>query len=409
MRGFSNGGGGAADMILKIAPIACSFFAFLFMAIALSSGMKPNYLEGISIIHFNMSTLGKNLIKAPDVAEAAKGGCNKAGNGVSDAADKIGDGLGKVGGLFGAEDEVNDAIDSAGDTVGGAAEDACNKGAEVANQAVQLTADAVDKVMGSIAKAIGIKEYYSLHIGALCEGDYKPLFSDPEAEPDVQECTPKFRVQKTDLSKKLDEELQVGPFKFKLSDLDLVEAIQKAFDLIPRALAAMGVFFLLATVSITGGFLLSLVVFVTTFAMQGLQKLALLAALTLTGFGWFLSLIGVIGITVVAEKVKNAVNEHGDKFGMSAATSAGLYFLIWASLVFSTLALAMLVVLWLRRPWEDDEEGEFGGQGGEYAEKNQSASTMQDDHGFYQEPINGGPAQSSSEPMYGGQPQGGRY
>jgi hypothetical protein len=353
-----------------------------------------------------MSTLGKNLIKAPDVAEAAKGGCNKAGNGISGAADKIGDGLGKVGGLFGAGDAVDDAVDSAGDTVGGAAEDACNKGAEVANQAVQLTADVVDKVAGSIAKALGIREYYSLHIGALCEGDYDPLFSDPKAEPDVDKCTPKFRVQKTDLSKKLDEELQVGPFKFSLSDLDLVEAIQKAFDLIPRALAAMGVFFLLATAAAAGGFLLSLVVFATTFAMRGAQKMAVLGTLALTGLGWFLSLIGVVGITVVAEKVKRAVNEHGDKFGMSAGTSAGLYFLIWASLVFSTLALAALVFLWLRRPWEEDADG---GQAG-YAEKNQSASTMEDDHGFYQEPINGGPGPvQADEPMYGGQPQGGRY
>ncbi|KAK3307513.1 uncharacterized protein B0T15DRAFT_180966 [Chaetomium strumarium] len=350
-----------------------------------------------------MSTLGKNLIKAPDVAEAAKGGCNKAGNGISNAADKIGDGLGKVGGLFGAEDKVDDAIDSAGDTVGGAAEDACNKGAEVANQAVQLTADAVDKVAGSIAKALGIREYYSLHIGALCEGDYDPLFSDPKAEPDVDKCSPKFRANKTDLSKKLDEELQVGPFKFKLSDLDLVEAIQKAFDLIPRALAAMGVFFLLATLATLAGFLLSLVVFATTFAMRGAQKVAVLGALALTGLGWFLLLIGVVGITVVAEKVKKAVNEHGDKFGMSAGTSAGLYFLIWASLVFSTFALATLVFLWLRRPWEEDAE-----EGAAYAEKNQSVSTMQDDHGFYQEPINGGPG-PAQEQMYGGQPQGGRY
>ena len=52
MRGVSTGqGGNAVNMILKIAPIACSFFAFLFLAIALSSGVKENYLEGLSIIN----------------------------------------------------------------------------------------------------------------------------------------------------------------------------------------------------------------------------------------------------------------------------------------------------------------------------------------------------------------------
>jgi hypothetical protein len=44
------------NMILKIAPIACSFFAFLFLAIALSSGAKENYLEGLSIINVSFFT-----------------------------------------------------------------------------------------------------------------------------------------------------------------------------------------------------------------------------------------------------------------------------------------------------------------------------------------------------------------
>lgn len=50
--------GGIVDMILKIAPIVCSFFAFLFLAIALSSGMKENYLESLSIINVSSSLDG---------------------------------------------------------------------------------------------------------------------------------------------------------------------------------------------------------------------------------------------------------------------------------------------------------------------------------------------------------------
>jgi len=53
MRGMSTGSGGMVDLILKVAPVAFSFFAFLFMAIALSSGAKQdgNYLEGVSIVN----------------------------------------------------------------------------------------------------------------------------------------------------------------------------------------------------------------------------------------------------------------------------------------------------------------------------------------------------------------------
>ncbi len=56
MRGISTGGGGIVDLILKAAPIVFSFLAFLFMAIALSSGSKQdgNYLEGVSIVNVSL-------------------------------------------------------------------------------------------------------------------------------------------------------------------------------------------------------------------------------------------------------------------------------------------------------------------------------------------------------------------
>ena len=337
-----------------------------------------------------MSTLGKNLIKAPDVASAAKPACSQAGNAVSDAADKVGDGIGAVTSLFGGGDagkKANDAIDGAGDKAGGATSDACNKGAEIANDAVQLTADVINKALGSVAKAIGIKEYYSVHIGALCEGNYDPLFSDPKAKPKVQKCSRKFHAEQTDLSKKLDDELQVGPFKFKLSDLDLVEGIQKAFDLIPRALAAMAYFFLFAVLGLVLGMLLAAGRVVCEYVMQRMQKVVLLAAMGSMGFGWAASLIGAIGVTAVAEKVKKEVNKNGDKFGMSAATSPALYFLLWGSLVFSTVALALLVFVWLKT-----RGGRGMGMGGvgQYAKNRSESSGMEDSHGFARMPTSGG-------------------
>ena len=55
MRGMSTGGGGnVVDMILRFAPIACAFFAFLFVSIALSSAVKPNYIEGLHVISVSL-------------------------------------------------------------------------------------------------------------------------------------------------------------------------------------------------------------------------------------------------------------------------------------------------------------------------------------------------------------------
>jgi hypothetical protein len=247
----------------------------------------------------------------------------------------------------------------------------------VANQAVQLGQDAVNKALGSVAKAIGIQEYYSIHIGALCEGNFDPSFNDKNAKPKVASCTPKFRTAQTDLSKKLDDDMQVGPFKFKLSDLGLVEGLQKALDLIPRALAAMAFFFLFAILALVLGLVLAVLTVVFEYVLQGAQKAVLLGSLGAMGFAWFMSLIGVIGLTAVAEKVKREVKENGGKFGLEAGTSPALYFLLWGSLVFSTAAFGMLFFVWWRTK---------GGKRGQadYAEK----PNRTDSHGFSQEALN---------------------
>ncbi|KAH6632648.1 hypothetical protein F5144DRAFT_488570 [Chaetomium tenue] len=337
-----------------------------------------------------MSTLGKNLIKVPDVSEQAKEGCGKAGGAVSDAADKVGDGLGKVGGLFGAGDKVNDAIDNAGGKAGDGVEGACNKGAEVADKAVQLTADLIDKAMGSIAKAIGIREYYSVHMGVLCEGEYKPLFSDKDAKPEVDKCSKKFYTGQTDLSKKLDEELNVGPFKFKLSDLELVDEIQEGFDKIPKVIASMAYFVLFSVLVLVVGFLCCVAVVGLEYAAQGMRKFAIFGAMGCLGLGWFTSFICAAVITGVAESIKKAVNKNGDKFGLSASTSPALYFLLWGTVFFATAALGLMVVLWLKTRHEDSGMGGGQQQQQQYVDKNQSASSMEDSHGFAQMPVGGG-------------------
>ncbi|KAK4125948.1 hypothetical protein N657DRAFT_567901, partial [Parathielavia appendiculata] len=258
----------------------------------------------------------------------------------------------------------------------------CSKGAGF----VQEAAKRVNDFLSSAAQEIGIKEYYSIHIGTLCEGYYAPKFSETNAKPDVERCSQKFFVGQTDLSKKLDEGLQLGPFQFNLTQLELVQGIQDAFDDIPEKLAAMAFFFLFATLAMVVSFLLcgASLAFKDTVR---LRKLALLGALGFMGFGWLTSLVGAMGVTVAAETIKSKVNEHGKKVNISASTSPALYGLVWTSVVFSTITLALLGVAWWRNR---SGRGLVAQQ--QYAEKNQSGSTMQmeDSHGWAQMPPAGG-------------------
>ncbi|KAK4182210.1 hypothetical protein QBC35DRAFT_396423, partial [Podospora australis] len=187
---------------------------------------------------------------------------------------------------------------------------------------------------------------YTIHFGFLWVGFYNPQFGDKVAKPITVIFCNFFFFAQTDLSKKLDEELSVGPFKFKLTDVDLIDTIQDALDLIPRALAAMGFFFLFAIIFLVLGFLGCLSILATDYKFQSLQPKLLLPTLSCLGTGWFLAGIGTLGLTAAAEKIKNAVNKDGAKFGLSANTSPALYFLIWATVIFATLAFVFMLWVW---------------------------------------------------------------
>lgn len=352
-----------------------------------------------------MSMLGQNLIKVPDIEEKAKGACGKAGDAINEAADKAG------GALNDAADKLKGEVDNIGSSIkdifgkragpGDAIEDACNKGAGLANEALQKAEDALDKALGSVAKAIGIREYYSLHIGALCWGAYDPHFSDRDARPDIDGCTPKFSAGRTDLSRRLDEELAVGPFEFRLGDLGLVDAIQDALDLIPRTLAAVASVFLAAAVALFAGLLCAVACVALERAprqqqQQRPQTIARLAGVGFLGVAWAILLAGALVITAAAGEIRDAVNEHGAKVGMSAATSPGLYFLLWASFALATVALGLLLFVCLRnllrrrrRRHDAAGDGPAGGGGG-YVEKDEHFLSSAPD-GFHQESLSGGP------------------
>lgn len=315
---------------------------------------------------------------------------------MSDAGDKVGDAVGTIAGIFGGDDakkKANDAVDGAGKTAGNAVSDTCNK-------ALEELKKSIDNLLVSAARSVGIKEYYSLHIGSLCEGDFTQL-NAADAKPNVQSCTPKFEAQ--DLTERIDEALRIGdvPPEIKsifnpgikgIGDLNIADSVLKVFNLIPKALRAMAIFYLCATLGIVAGFLCAIATAVLGRSEKlQIRKFALLAGLGTMGFGWLLSFIGVAGSTIAVEKIKQEVSEHG--VGIVAATSPVMFFLLWTSLVCSTIAFTALFMLWWRM-----RKGNGLAAPAQYVEKNQSVSTMADSHGYFQEEqINGGPQRKEYE------------
>jgi hypothetical protein len=338
-----------------------------------------------------MSRLGQNVIPVPDLSEGAKDPCKKVGDAVDNAVNTVTEGAEDIGNaVSNTAQDVGKGIGNAVSSIfrrdpasaGDLLESACNEGAKAVEDLMQIATDAVEKFLGSIAKALGIKEYYSVHFGALCEGEYDKTFNKEGAKPVVQKCTPKFSTNETDLSKTLDLELGDGPVS--LAKIDLVQDIKNAFDLIPRILATVAYLFLFIVLVLCSGFLWIVAMVVCDFKeYHNPRRIALFAAIGCIGLGWFLTLIGAAVTTGVAEEIKKAVNKHGEPFGVSANTSPALWFLLWGAVVCSTVTLSLLIVSWLKMR-RDGGLGGVGSQGN--AEKNKSTASnegQQPGGGYY--------------------------
>lgn len=94
--------------------------------------------------------------------------------------------------LGGVVDGVGDIAGQAGSAVGGVATAAGAAATEAVGQGLDALKDIQNDLADQLAKKLGIKEFYSIHLVDLCQGDFTPKATDPEATFDVKECTEAF-------------------------------------------------------------------------------------------------------------------------------------------------------------------------------------------------------------------------
>ncbi|KAM7199886.1 SUR7/PalI family domain containing protein [Naviculisporaceae sp. PSN 640] len=282
--------------LFKFAALGQAAVAFIFILVALTGGQKPNYLENVHIIRFNMSEIGQNLVPDPVPQNNPVPSGKDCGGGI----------LGKVCDVGG------DAIDKVQDTAG----------------------DVVDKVSEFAKDKLNIKDYYSVHLTDLCLGDF-----NAEGDPLIDSCTTPFMTEDINVLKQLTD--QVKSVGIDLEKLGFVKELNDAFDKIPKVLSTTGYFFTAIAV------LLGLCILTAAgaaFLASGLGRTLSLVAIGLAGLTWLLVLIGVLIITVVAVSVSNTVNEKGNKIGVYASVGGVLMFLVWMGLILITGVLGTLVL-----------------------------------------------------------------
>ncbi|ROV93503.1 hypothetical protein VSDG_06807 [Cytospora chrysosperma] len=198
--------------------------------------------------------------------------------------------------------------------------------------------DIENDLADELAKKLGIKEFYSIHLVDLCDGDFEPNATNPDATFNVTNCTTAFDYNMLNISALLDHELNVGPLSLNLADLGFTKGIQEKLDDIPKVIKAIVSMYIIAALCIGLTFFTSIGA-VLLIPKSG--KIIVLANLGLAGLAVLFLLIGNLITTVGSNKVVEAVTSLGNGIGLYAQQGGKFIAITWA-----TFALMLLSVFY---------------------------------------------------------------
>jgi len=272
-----------------------TFVAFVVTIVCIFAGNHAGYLEDTHLLTLNTSMLGEFTFNKTGSDENNGGLLSKT-----------------KGKLNNAENEVKNDIQ------------------EFVNGAIK-----------SIAEALDIHDFYSMHMLDYCEGYYEPgpvaNATNSDITKNVTYCSNPAKFFTFDPANILTLELKHG---INLSDLNWPQEVDDAVKAVRVSMRAMFVLYCLA-VGLTGlGFFTSIVSMLTHGKVSTMVNamIAFLACFTL--------LISSSVATGVARKIVGAVNHYGNKVGVEAYLGIKFLALTWVSTVlmlFSTLLWLVLV------------------------------------------------------------------
>ncbi|PMD20083.1 hypothetical protein NA56DRAFT_704886 [Hyaloscypha hepaticicola] len=273
-------------------PLACAIVAFVLSMLCLFAGHKPGFMEEYHIVTLNTSTLGHNILSTATTSSGPTPTATSIGSFFSSIAHNVSSTIeGDINGIIG---------------------------------------DVADK----LAKELGIKQWYSLHLMDLCEGTFTPNATEKGASLNVSTCSNQTAMYHFDISKQLNKELEIGPLHINLSTISWPSEIQDGLNALNTALDATFVLYAIGIAAAGCAILASLVAFflhgsrLISFGNWGLATISFLSLL-----------IASIIITVIQSKATNLINKYGNEIGVYAYKGQKYLILTWVAVAVMFLAM----------------------------------------------------------------------
>lgn len=305
-------------------PILASLASFILVLLALLAGSKPGYMEDYDILTFNTSALGKNLLSnildddEPTPTQPAEG---------DSICDDLPSFLGKPCG----------SVTSAA--------------ASLQSEIIDKIDDINNEIADRLADRLGIHEFYSLHVLSICDGEFEPNATAPDAGKNVTSCKNGLDGG-YNISSTLDKELTAGPLHITLRDLGLTTKLQDVLDDVNGATKALAILFIITTALVGLTLLTSLL---SIFLVPGRRENAarMINLLTSTLAALLLLAISIL-VTVATSKAVEKVNDMGEDIGLSARQGTKYLAITWAA---TGIFLLFVFGFWLVQTWRSRKGG----------------------------------------------------
>lgn len=285
--------------------MACAIVAFILGMLCLFAGHKPGFMEEYHIVTLNTSTLGHNLLPTTTTSGSTP---TSTSSGIGSFFSNLAHNVTSIA------ENVTNTIE--GDLGG-------------------IINDVADK----LAKELGIKQWYSLHLMDLCEGTYTPNATEKGADLNVSTCSNQTAMYHFDISKVLNQELEIGPLHLNLSDIHWPSDIQDGLNALNTAIDAT---FVLYAIGIAAAGLAIIAALVALF-MNG-SRLISFGNWGLTSLSFATLLVASIIITVIQKKATHIINKYGNEIGVYAYRGVKYLTLTWVSVAVMFLASAAWAV-----------------------------------------------------------------
>jgi len=233
----------------------------------------------------------------------------------------------------GKDDKEDDKDSSIFDKIGDVAGDAFDKLSDELNDIGNSAAD-------KLAEALGISEWYSLHLMDSCEGGFTPNATSPSPGLNVTNCTDSSVGYKINLTQLVDHELDVGPFDLNLADLNFPDGIQRQINKVNRLLMAVTIFYLIG-LGLSG---LCVVLAVGDLFMGDRKRLFALIGLAVAGLATLALMIGAAITTAAATNGADTITDIGENVGVYASAGTKFMALSWVSFAVMFLAFTFWLV-----------------------------------------------------------------